>query len=192
MSNDGRERGTIRLTVPELPKREKGEHWAKRWPACDLIEGDRIMVGFNQGNTLTARVKVAWRSTLEGANNGRNVVSFVYADNRDPENDGQEGTEWADEVYPLLAQVIVGYGADEHAFMTFQDWDRAALYVEKHNQRARDEAELEIEGLKSSPDNDSSPEYLAEYRESLISDRTAHLRPVMTVPEWAVQPSVEV
>lgn len=192
MTNDGRERGTIRLTVPELPKREKGEHWAKRWPACDLIENDRIMVGFNEGSTLTARVKATWRSEQKGANYGRYVVSFTYADNRDPENDGQFGTEWADQVYPLLAQVIVGYGSDEHAFMTFQDWDRAALYVEKHNQRAADSAALEIEGLRSDPDNDRTAEDLEEYRNTLMMDQTAHLRPVMTVPEWAVQPSVEV
>lgn len=192
MSNDGRERGTIRLTVPELPKREKGEHWAKRWPTCTLVENDRIMVGFNSGSTLTARVKATWRSEQKGANYGRYVVSFNYADNRDPEMDGCFGTEWADEVYPLLAQVIVGYGSDEHAFMTFEDWDRAALYVEKHNQRAADSAALEIEGLRSDPDNDRTAEDLEEYRNTLIMDRTAHLRPVMMVPEWATQPSVEV
>lgn len=192
MSNDGRERGTIRLTVPELPKREKGEHWAKRWPACDLIEGDRVMIGFNEGHTYKARVRNTWRSEQKGANYGRFVISFTYADNEDPDVDGQFGTEWADEVYPLLAQVIVGYGSDEHAFMTFQDWDRAALYVEKHNQRAADSAALEIEGLKSDDGDDRTAEDLEEYRNTLIMDQTAHLRPVMMVPEWATQPSVEV
>lgn len=192
MSNDDRKRGTITLTVPELPKREKGEHWAKRWPACDLIEGDRITVGFNTGDQMRARVLNTWRSEQKGANYGRNVVSFRYADNHDPVEDDQFGTEWADQVYPLLAEVVIGYGSDEHPFITFADWDRAVLYVEKHNQRVKGDAELEIEGLKSSPDYDGTTEDLAEYRESLISDRTAHLRPVMTVPEWAVQPSVEV
>ena len=192
MSNDGRERGTIRLTVPELPKRQKGEHWAKRWPMCTLVEGDRVLIGYNQGSTLRARVKASWRSTLEGPNNGRCVVMFTYADNQDPEMDGAEGTEWADEVYPLLAQVITGYGADESTAMVFEDWDRAEMYVKKHNERARDEAELEVEGLKSGPDYDGTPEDLAEFRNTLIMDREAHIRPVMTVPEWATQPSVEV
>jgi hypothetical protein len=191
MSNDGRERGTIRLTVPELPTRVKGEHWAKRWPTCTLVQGDRVMIGFNEGHTYKARVKASWRSTLEGSNNGRYVVLFTYADNEDPDVDGQEGTEWADEVYPLLAQVIVGYGADEHAFMTFEDWDRAALYVEKHNQRAADSVALEIEGLKAS-EKDRTAEDLAEYGSNLMEDQRAHLRPVMMVPEWATQPSVEV
>lgn len=192
MSNDGRERGTIRLTVPELPKRQKGEHWAKRWPMCTLVEGDRIMVGFNSGSTLRARVKATWRSEQKGANYGRCVVAFTYADNQDSEMDGCDGTEWADEVYPLFAQVIVGYGSDETTAMVFEDWDRAEMYVKKHNERARDEVELEVEGLKSSPDYDGTPEDLAEYRNTLIMDREVRILPVMTVPEWATQPSVEV
>ena len=192
MSNDNRERGTIRLTVPELPRREKGAHWAARWPACDLVEGDRIMIGFNEGHTYKGKVKTSWRSTLAGENDGRNVVLFTYDGNEDPDIDGQDGTEWADLVYPLAAQVIVGYGSDEHGFMIFQDWDRAALYVDKHNKRAADSVELEIEGLRVGSEKDMTPEYLAEYRENLMSDQTAHLRPVMMVPEWAVQPSVEV
>lgn len=191
MSNDGRERGTIRLTVPEMPKRE-ATSWVGKWPTCDLVENDRIMVGYNQGSTIKARVRNTWRSEQKGTNYGRTVVSFTYADNDDPVTDGQFGTEWADEVYPLLAQVIVGYGSDETTAMVFEDWDRAEMYVKKHNERARDEAELEVEGLKSGPDYDGTPEDLEEYRNTLIMDQTAHLRPVMMVPEWATQPSVEV
>lgn len=191
MSNDGRERGTIRLTVPEMPKRE-ATSWVGKWPTCDLVENDRIMVGYNQGSTIKARVRNTWRSEQKGTNYGRTVVSFTYADNDDPVTDGQFGTEWADEVYPLLAQVITGYGSDETTAMVFEDWDRAEMYVKKHNERARDEAELEVEGLKSGPDYDGTPEDLEEYRNTLIMDQTAHLRPVMMVPEWATQPSVEV
>lgn len=191
MSNDGRERGTIRLTVPEMPKRE-ATSWVGKWPTCDLVENDRIMVGYNQGSTIKARVRNTWRSEQKGTNYGRTVVSFTYADNDDPVTDGQFGTEWADEVYPLGAQVFVGYGSDERGFLVFEDWQRAEDYVTKHNARVADEAALEIESLRADGENDGIPYDAAEHRRTLIMDREAHIRPTILVKDWTANPTSEI
>jgi hypothetical protein len=158
----------------------------------DLVEGDRIMVGYNEGRQMRARVKMIWRSEQKGANYGRFACAFTYADNEDSENDGQAGTEWADEVYPLAAQVVVGYGSDERGFLVFLEWERAEEYVTKHNARVTDQAELEVEGMKSSPTFIGTTEDLAEYRESMIMGREAHIRPMILVPEWASVPTSEI
>lgn len=179
-----------RMTVPELPKRKEGKHWVTAWPAVDLVEGDRVMLGFNEGLRARARVVRTWRSEQDGKNYGRYLVSFVYADNCDDELDGVPGTAWADDVYPILPRVRVGIGLDGVTLLAFDDWERAEDFIKKFNARVADEIQLDIEAIKADPDS-SGVDDVDDYEKTVKMHREAYLVPLVMVPEWSVTPTVE-
>lgn len=171
--------------------------WIKHWEYVDLLPGSRVVVGYNNGPCLKARVKDTWRNDVKVpmVNYCRFIAEVVYEGNDDEEYDGQFHYVWADLLYPIYYQVIVGTGEDEHALMVFDDRKRAKAYVENYNARVKSQVTEEIDLLKKSGIGHEGDLYIESYFGVLydigIRARSAVLRDTVVVPEWATMPSVE-